>query len=128
MSFADDAKVSARNRYRRPDMVLVFGGVGLALHAVLLRFVGKGSKIARVILLLGILPAILFSAFVAQSSPMRAAGMKVSQIARQLGLCRRRIDKWIWLDELPERKPGAANLSVLIMGTRVFMTCYGLGR
>ena len=29
--------------------------------------------------------------------------MKVSQIARQLGLCRRRIDKWIWLDELPER-------------------------
>jgi transposase len=34
---------------------------------------------------------------------MRAAGMKVSQIARQLGLCRRRIDKWIWLDELPER-------------------------
>ena len=34
---------------------------------------------------------------------MRADGMKVSQIARQLGLCRRRIDKWIWLDELPER-------------------------
>ena len=34
---------------------------------------------------------------------MRAAGMKVSQIARQLGLCRRRIDKWIHLDELPER-------------------------
>ena len=34
---------------------------------------------------------------------MRAAGMKVSQIARQLGLCRRRIDKWIQLDELPER-------------------------
>jgi hypothetical protein len=29
--------------------------------------------------------------------------MKVSQIARQLGLCRRRIDKWIQLDELPER-------------------------
>ena len=26
---------------------------------------------------------------------MRAAGMKVSQIASQLGLCRRRIDKWI---------------------------------
>ena len=36
------------------------GGVGLALHAVLLRFVGKGSNIARVILLLGILPAICF--------------------------------------------------------------------
>jgi transposase len=34
---------------------------------------------------------------------MRAAGMKVSQIARQLGLCRRRVDKWIQLDELPER-------------------------
>jgi transposase len=34
---------------------------------------------------------------------MRGAGMKVSQIARQLGLCRRRIDKWIQLDELPER-------------------------
>jgi len=34
---------------------------------------------------------------------MRAAGMKVSQIARQLGLCRRRIDKWIRFDELPER-------------------------
>jgi transposase len=34
---------------------------------------------------------------------MRAAGMKISLIARQLGLCRRRIDKWIQLDELPER-------------------------
>ena len=34
---------------------------------------------------------------------MRAAGMKVSLIARQLDLCRRRIDKWIQLDELPER-------------------------
>ena len=34
---------------------------------------------------------------------MRAAGLKVSLIARQLGLCRRRIDKWIQLDELPER-------------------------
>ena len=34
---------------------------------------------------------------------MRAAGMKVSQIASQLGLCRRRIDKWIQLDELSER-------------------------
>jgi transposase len=34
---------------------------------------------------------------------MRAVGMKVSQIARELGLCRRRIDKWIQLDELPER-------------------------
>ena len=29
--------------------------------------------------------------------------MKVSQIARQLGPCRRRIDKWIQLDELSER-------------------------
>ena len=34
---------------------------------------------------------------------MRVAGMKVSQIASQLGLCRRRIDKWIQLDELSER-------------------------
>jgi uncharacterized protein YjcR len=34
---------------------------------------------------------------------MRAAGIKVSQIANQLGLCRRRIDKWIQLDDLPER-------------------------
>ena len=34
---------------------------------------------------------------------MRGAGMKVNQIARQLGLCRRRIDKWIHFDELPER-------------------------
>src|ERR1700680_4583574 len=34
---------------------------------------------------------------------MRAAGMKISLIARQLGLCRRRIDKWIQLDELSER-------------------------
>jgi Homeodomain-like domain len=37
---------------------------------------------------------------------MRGAGMKVNQIARQLGLCRRRIDKWIQLDELPERSNG----------------------
>jgi transposase len=29
--------------------------------------------------------------------------MMVGQIARQLGLCRRRIDKWIQFDELPER-------------------------
>jgi len=34
---------------------------------------------------------------------MRAAGMKVSKIARQLGLCRRRVDKWIKLDKPPER-------------------------
>ena len=34
---------------------------------------------------------------------MRGAGMKVNQIARQLGLCRRRVDKWIQLNELPER-------------------------
>jgi transposase len=34
---------------------------------------------------------------------MRGAGMKINQIARQLGLCRRRIDRWIQLDELPER-------------------------
>jgi hypothetical protein len=34
---------------------------------------------------------------------MRAAGLKVTLIARQLGLCRWRIDKWIRFDELPER-------------------------
>ena len=34
---------------------------------------------------------------------MRAAGLKVTHIARQLGLCRWRIDKWIRFDELPER-------------------------
>jgi hypothetical protein len=34
---------------------------------------------------------------------MRAAGIKGKSIARQLGLCRRHIDKWIQLDELPER-------------------------
>jgi transposase len=44
---------------------------------------------------------------------IRGAGMKVNQIARQLGLCRRRIDKWIQFDELPERsrmqpRPGMA--------------------
>ena len=46
---------------------------------------------------------------------MRAAGMKISLIARQLGLCRRRIDKWIQLDELPDRsrmhpRPGNARI------------------
>src|ERR1700693_6045818 len=34
---------------------------------------------------------------------MRAAGMKVSQIASQLGLCRCHMDKWIELAELSER-------------------------
>jgi hypothetical protein len=29
------------------------------------------------------------------TSTKSGAGMKVNQIARQLGLCRRRIDKWI---------------------------------
>ena len=36
--------------------------------------------------------------------------MKVSQIARQRGLCRRRIDKWIWLDGAAGKKPDAAAL------------------
>lgn len=44
---------------------------------------------------------------------MKAAGLKVSQIARQLGINRRRIDKWVQLAELPERsrmqpRPGMA--------------------
>jgi transposase len=46
---------------------------------------------------------------------MRAAGMKVSQIASQLGLCRRRIDKWIQLDEL-SRRLRSALVRVCLMG------------
>jgi transposase len=43
----------------------------------------------------------------------KAEGLKVSQIARQLGMNRRRIDKWVKLKELPERskmqpRPGMA--------------------
>lgn len=34
---------------------------------------------------------------------LRAAGLKVSQIAERLGINRRRIDKWVRLDTLPER-------------------------
>jgi transposase len=34
---------------------------------------------------------------------LRAAGLKASQIARHLGLNRRRIDRWLRLDTLPER-------------------------
>jgi transposase len=34
---------------------------------------------------------------------MKSAGMKVSQIVRHLGINRRRIDRWIRLDTLPER-------------------------
>lgn len=34
---------------------------------------------------------------------MKSAGMKVSQIARHLGINRRRIDRWVCLDTLPER-------------------------
>jgi hypothetical protein len=34
---------------------------------------------------------------------LRAAGLKTSQIARHLGLNRRRIDRWLRLDTLPER-------------------------
>lgn len=34
---------------------------------------------------------------------MKSAGMKVSQIARHLGINRRRIDRWVRLDMLPER-------------------------
>ena len=44
---------------------------------------------------------------------MKAAGLKVSQIAKRLGINRRRIDKWVKLAELPERsrmqpRPGMA--------------------
>src|SRR6201999_2403896 len=34
---------------------------------------------------------------------MRAAGLKVSEIAKELGLNRRRLDRWLRLDALPER-------------------------
>jgi hypothetical protein len=34
---------------------------------------------------------------------MRASGMKVSEIANQLGLNRRRFDRWLRLEQLPER-------------------------
>jgi transposase len=34
---------------------------------------------------------------------LQAAGLNVAQIARQLGLCRRRLDRWARLEELPER-------------------------
>jgi hypothetical protein len=34
---------------------------------------------------------------------MKAAGMKVSEIAGHLGINRRRIDKWVLLEEYPER-------------------------
>jgi transposase len=34
---------------------------------------------------------------------MKSAGMKVSQIGRHLGINRRRIDRWVRLDTLPER-------------------------
>jgi transposase len=44
---------------------------------------------------------------------MKIAGLRVSQIAKQLGINRRRIDKWVLLDILPERsqiqpRPGMA--------------------
>jgi transposase len=44
---------------------------------------------------------------------MKAAGMKVSEIAGHLGMNRRRIDKWVRLEEFPERsrmlpRPGMA--------------------
>ena len=34
---------------------------------------------------------------------MQATGLKVSQIAKHLGINRRRIDKWVHFDTLPER-------------------------
>jgi transposase len=34
---------------------------------------------------------------------MRAAGLKVSEMAKELGLNRRRLDRWLRLDALPER-------------------------
>ena len=42
---------------------------------------------------------------------MRGDGMNVSQIARRLCLWRRRIDKWIDLDEVPAASP-AGNASL----------------
>ena len=34
---------------------------------------------------------------------MRGAGLKVSEMAKELGLNRRRLDRWLRLDALPER-------------------------
>jgi DNA-binding transcriptional regulator YiaG len=44
---------------------------------------------------------------------MKAAGLKVSEIARRLGVNRRRLDKWVGQEVLPERnrmapRPGMA--------------------
>jgi hypothetical protein len=43
---------------------------------------------------------------------MQAAGLRISEIARHLGVNRRRLDKWAQLDTLPERRciprPGTA--------------------
>ena len=44
---------------------------------------------------------------------MQAAGLRISEIARHLGVNRRRLDKWARLDTLPERermqpRPGMA--------------------
>src|SRR4029077_9119948 len=58
---------------------------------------------------------------------MRAAGMKVSQIARQLGLCRRRIDKWIHLDELPERSRMQSRSGMVESFPRLFTSALGGG-
>ena len=38
-----------------------------------------------------------------KAQQMKAAGMKVTEIARQLGVNRRRLDKWVRLKEFPER-------------------------
>jgi hypothetical protein len=53
--------------------------------------------------------------------------MKVSLIARQLGLSRRRIDKWIRLDELQE-KPGVAALGNARILPKLFTLALGGGR
>jgi transposase len=58
---------------------------------------------------------------------MRGAGMKVNQIARQLGLCRRRIDKWIQLNELPERSRMQPRPGMPRIVPRLFTSALGGG-
>ena len=58
---------------------------------------------------------------------MRAAGLKVTEMAKELGLNRRRLDRWLRLDALPERnrmQPAAGYAGSL---SRVLATAVGSG-
>jgi hypothetical protein len=66
LAFARIALASFLDQSQGVGIGCFIGGVGLALHSVLLRFVGKGSNAARIILLVTILLAIPFSPVLAQ--------------------------------------------------------------